>query len=78
VLSQGLVKDHAVAVFYDLTTRSSTKPSHTTSMDSTSTATRVIVCGPRLEGSIQQQQVPTGDARSVFEIRAPWGSFGSP
>jgi hypothetical protein len=31
----GLLKDHAVAVFYLLTTRSSTRSSYTTSMDST-------------------------------------------
>jgi hypothetical protein len=29
----GLLKDHAVAVFYVLRTRSSTRPSYTTSMD---------------------------------------------
>jgi hypothetical protein len=33
---EGLLKDHAVAVFYVLTTRCwSTRPSYTTSMDST-------------------------------------------
>jgi hypothetical protein len=31
----GLLKDHAVAVFYVLTTRSSTRSPYTTSMDST-------------------------------------------
>jgi len=35
VLSQGLLKDHAVAVFYELTTRKPSKPSYTTSVDST-------------------------------------------
>lgn len=35
VLSQGLLKDHAVAVFYDLTTRTPPRSSHTTSVDST-------------------------------------------
>jgi hypothetical protein len=35
VLSQGLVKDHAVAVFYVLTTRSPSRSTHTTPLDST-------------------------------------------
>jgi len=34
----GLLKDHAVAVFYDLTTRTQSKSSYTTSVDSTGSA----------------------------------------
>jgi hypothetical protein len=40
---RGLLKDHAVAVSNALTTRWSPRPSHTTSMDSTSVPLHVLV-----------------------------------
>jgi hypothetical protein len=39
---EGLLKDHAVAVFYVLTTRSSTRSPYTTSMDSTPSSKDLI------------------------------------
>ena len=56
----GLLKDHAVAVLYVLTTRSSTRPSHTTSMDSTGTGAREV------HGAILRTYVRHRDSAGVL------------
>jgi hypothetical protein len=59
VLSQGLLKDHAVAVFYVLTTRSPSRSTHTTPLDST---------GMTSNGTaVWAKPVPAPDARPAWQ-----------
>jgi len=67
----GLLKDHAVAVFYDLTTRTQSKSSYTTSVDSTAALGWVSTRRSRTHGEgvvPPYVVVPVGSARLLARI----------
>jgi hypothetical protein len=72
---RGLLKDHAMAVFYVLTTRSSTRSSHTTSVDSTAPLfgiARVAEEAQAFAGAVVQAspQVQQPDRRRRWKVSA--------